>query len=205
MRYKPFLSHLLRNILVLALLFSAWIPGEVQSAVTPSYSCLLEWNPNREPDLAGYKVHIGETSGNYSNIIVVVGASRTILTDVPLGTTLYLAISAYTTSGMESPLSDELVVKVGAPKPVVAASFTIQSPGQGQLQWRYPANTAFPAERFTVYACEDLVNWVPVSDVFIDESERSDSDWHYFAFTWVVDRPRMFFRVGASNAYGDSQ
>lgn len=205
MRYKPNFSHLLRNILILALPFGAWIPGEVQAAVTPSYSCLLEWNPNWEPDLVGYKIHIGETSGNYTHVIDVVGVSRTILTDVPLGSTLYCAISAYTSSGLESPLSEELVVKVGAPKPVVDTSFTIQSPGQGQLQWRYPNDTAFPAERFTVYASEDLVNWLPVADVFIDEFERSDGDWHYFIFPWVADRPRMFFRVGASNAYGDSQ
>ena len=62
------------------------------------------------------------------------------------------------------------------------------------------------AEKFTVYASEDLQTWIPAGSVSASEPARSDEQWLYFEFPYVAaDQPRMFFRVGASNPFGEVQ
>lgn len=194
-----------RRVLVFALSCAAWIPAILQAAVFPSNSAALEWVPNPEPDVAGYRVYIGSASGNYDSVIDVVGATRASLPQVPLGSTIYLAVSAYNSAGLESAPSTELVVIADVPKPAAATSFTMSSPGQGQIQWKYPKTAAVPADRFTVYASEDLVTWTPASEIPVSESASSDAEWHYFEFPYAADKPRMFFQVGTSNAFGESR
>lgn len=186
-----------RRALVLALSY-AWIPASLQAAA-------LEWTPNPESDIAGYTVYIGSASGSYDSTIDVVGATRATLPSVPLGSTLYLAVSAHNDAGLESPLSTELVVIADVPKPAASTSFSMSSPGQGKLQWKYPKDAAIPADRFIVYASEDLTNWSPASEVLGSEPVSSDAQWHYFEFPYVADQPRMFFQVGAANAFGESR
>jgi hypothetical protein len=205
MRIKTLYPTSRRRILALALACCASIPAFLQATVIPSNSAALEWNPNPEPDITGYKVYIGSVSGTYATVINVVGAAWTTLPSVPLGSTLYLAVSAYNTSGLESPRSAELVVTADVPKPAAATSFTLSSAGNGQLQWKYPKNASIPPDRFTVYASEDLVNWNPTSEILPSASASSDAQWLYFAFPYVSDKPRMFFLVGASNAFGESR
>ena len=197
--------HSSRRVLILALSCCAWIPASLQAAVFPSNSAALEWAPNPEADITGYKVYVGSASGNYESIIDVVGATRAILPSVPLGSTLYLAVSAYNSAGLESQPSSELVVIADVPKPAASTSFSMSSPGEGRLRWKYPKNSTVPADRFTVYASEDLVNWSPASDILISESSSSDEEWQYYEFPYTADKPRMFFQVGTSNAFGESR
>ena len=76
-------------------------------------SATLSWNPNQEPDLAGYLTYIGTSSQNYS---VVKDAGMTLnqnnpsyaVEDLEPGVMYYFAISAYDQNGNESPLSDEV-------------------------------------------------------------------------------------------------
>lgn len=179
------------------------LPLATQAAVTPSDGASLAWSPNPESDVVGYHVYVGAASGSYDTIIDVVGETQAALPQVSLGTTLYLAVSAYNAAGLESPLSSELVVTVDVPKPVAAPSFTMSSAGQGKLRWKYPKNATTQADRFTVYASEDLVNWSPASEVLGSEPVSSDAEWLYFEFPYVANQPRMFFQLGASNAFGE--
>ena len=71
----------------------------------------LAWKANREPDLAGYKIYIGTTSGTYN----LAGSpfSTEIITsyiasNLPKGQTYFFAISAYDSAGNESVLSAEV-------------------------------------------------------------------------------------------------
>ena len=63
-RFKGFLSGI---TLFIALTFI------LVSSIHDAYSAqvTLEWDPNAEPDLAGYKVYYGYASGNYSQVIDV--------------------------------------------------------------------------------------------------------------------------------------
>jgi hypothetical protein len=77
-------------------------PGAVTQAT-------LEWDPNSEADLAGYKLHYGLASGSYDTTIDVGNQTTYTLTDLPVGETYYIAATAYNISGMESGYSNEVI------------------------------------------------------------------------------------------------
>ena len=84
----------------------------------------LAWDANTEPDLAGYKIHIGKVSGNYDTIIYVkdqppvncpapydpfnTNCCEITLTDLTPGKTYYFAATAYDQDNNESAYSEEL-------------------------------------------------------------------------------------------------
>lgn len=195
-----------RLALALAFVSSLVLPATVQGAGEPAPSVSLAWNANPEPDVAGYKVHFGTQSGVYSNVIDVRGATSTTLPQMLMGSTYYLAVSAYNTAGQESPRSGEFSVTAAVPSsPALSTSFAMGSSSQGSLQWKYPRSSASTADGFTVYASEDLQNWSEAANVDPESAASSDSQWLYFNFPYQAAKPRMFFRVAASNAFGKAE
>jgi fibronectin type 3 domain-containing protein len=79
--------------------------------VTPATvtQATLEWDPNSETDLAGYKLYYGQASGSYDTTIDVGNQTTYTLTDLPVGETYYIAATAYNTSGLESGYSNEVI------------------------------------------------------------------------------------------------
>jgi hypothetical protein len=69
---------------------------------------ILGWDPNPEPDIAGYRLHYGTTSGNYAVIKDVGNTTTAVISDLVPGTTYYFSVSAYSTASLEGPLSDEV-------------------------------------------------------------------------------------------------
>ena len=69
----------------------------------------LIWDPNSETDLAGYKLHYGQSSGSYSAVVDVGNTTTYTLTDLEPGRTYYVAATAYCTEGLESGYSNEVV------------------------------------------------------------------------------------------------
>ena len=68
----------------------------------------VSWNPNTEPDLAGYRLYVGEVSGQYSAPVDVGNVTEHQLTITPqYGATYYFTLTAYDTSSNESGYSDE--------------------------------------------------------------------------------------------------
>lgn len=99
-----------------------------------------KWNPNPEPDIAGYKVHLGTTSGSYTVVVDVVDGTSVVLTGLAPSTTYYCAVQAYNTSGMTSEMSDE-------------ASGTTAAAKEPDIEVRV-------AENRTLRAGKDQVNFV---------------------------------------------
>jgi hypothetical protein len=189
----------------LALWAIAACPLVASAAVIPSAGVSLQWNANVEPDVVGYKVYFGTEPQNYNAVINVVGATKTELPAVSLGSTYYLAVSAYNAAGVEGPRSAELKVTAEVPAGVVDTSMGFSGPGQGEIQWRYPKTNAPAVDKFTIYASEDLETWNPAGTLAAADSSGSDGDWNYFKFPCAADKPRMFFKVGSSNAFGEFQ
>lgn len=80
-------------------------------ATPTSGSATLTWAANGEPDLAGYKVYVGTASGtyNFSGSPFTVGNVTTYtVPNLPRNNTYFFAISAYDSTGNESPLSFEV-------------------------------------------------------------------------------------------------
>jgi hypothetical protein len=68
----------------------------------------LAWDPNEEPDLAGYRVYYGTTSGKYIDFVDVGRVTAYRLDDLLEDVTFYVALTAYDTAGNESDRSDEV-------------------------------------------------------------------------------------------------
>jgi len=68
----------------------------------------LEWNANPEPDIAGYKIHIGTSSGDYTTVMDVGNATSHVVTDLAPSTTYYFAVQAYNVNDLDSAISGEL-------------------------------------------------------------------------------------------------
>ena len=84
------------------------------SAVTLNWVAPTE-NSNGTPitGLAGYKIHYGTASQDYTQVVSVSNPSlsRYVLDSLPSGT-YYFAITAYNAQGLESPLSGEISAKL---------------------------------------------------------------------------------------------
>ena len=69
---------------------------------------MAEWKPCPEPDVAGYKVHWGDEPGRYMRSVVVKGSTKYLIDGLQNGVEIYVAVSAFDTSGNESELSKEI-------------------------------------------------------------------------------------------------
>jgi fibronectin type 3 domain-containing protein len=68
----------------------------------------LSWNPNTEPDVAGYRVYVGLASGVYGPPIDAGHLTTLQVTNLALGQTYYFVVTAVNTSNLESGFSNEV-------------------------------------------------------------------------------------------------
>lgn len=78
------------------------------STAKPFSAVNLEWDPNPETDIAGYVVHYGTTSGEYSQRMEVGASPEATLFALELGTTYYCVVQAFNTSGLHGHNSTEI-------------------------------------------------------------------------------------------------
>lgn len=86
-------------------------PSTDPPPVSPVNKVTLTWIANKESDLAGYKVYVGTSSGNYDfpgSPFVISKTTTYIVRNLQQNTTYFFAISAYDFAGNESPLSSEV-------------------------------------------------------------------------------------------------
>ncbi len=77
---------------------------------------VFAWDPNPEPDVAGYKICYGFSAGSYSNCIDVGNVTRFTLSDPTLiaGQTCYFSLKAYNTNARESAFCNEISYTIPA-------------------------------------------------------------------------------------------
>jgi fibronectin type 3 domain-containing protein len=71
----------------------------------------LQWEPNAETDLAGYRVYVGTASGTYSAPRTIGLQTTYTVTGLAAGT-YYFAVTAVNTAGLESDFSNEVYTTV---------------------------------------------------------------------------------------------
>lgn len=76
-------------------------------------SVTVAWDPNPEPNIAGYTVYWGTQSGVYTASRAVVGATSLTIPNLLDGRTYYFVVQAYNTSGLRSDYSLEVSVYIG--------------------------------------------------------------------------------------------
>jgi hypothetical protein len=93
--FRPFLK--LVAILALALLTHTLTAADVQ----------LAWDPGISPNIAGYLLYSGVTSGVYTQTSAIGTSTSTLVSNLVPGTTYYFVVTAYDTSGAQSLPSNE--------------------------------------------------------------------------------------------------
>ncbi|WP_052574021.1 fibronectin type III domain-containing protein [Haloferula sp. BvORR071] len=192
--------------LVLAVLSSLILPAALQAAEAPAVS--LAWNANPESSVTGYKVYFGTQSGVYDNVADVGKVTQTSLPALTMGSTYFMAVSAYNSSGQESPKSAEFKVTATTPVPPIDTTFAITpgsgSASQGKLQWKYLKSEQASLDRFAVYSSEDLVTWTESARLASTAATNSDSQYLYFDYAPSITKQKMFFKVAPRNAFGET-
>src|SRR4051812_16593763 len=72
------------------------------SSVRATNSVTLAWDPNPEPDIAGYILYYGVASGIYTNSINVGHVTTNTISGLVEATTYFFVVTAYDTAGLES-------------------------------------------------------------------------------------------------------
>ena len=75
-------------------------------------SVTLAWDPSTGDDVAGYRLMYGTTSGSYPQQINVGNTTAFTVSSLPDGI-YYFVVQAYSSSGMASPASNQVVVTLG--------------------------------------------------------------------------------------------
>ena len=78
----------------------------------------LTWDASTQPEVAGYMVRYGPTSGNYSTAIDVGKVNAYTVTGLMEGNTYYFSLTAYDVGREESPASNEASARVPYNPPV---------------------------------------------------------------------------------------
>ena len=123
------------------------IPRGVRT-ITGDAQVIVEWYPNGEFDLAGYRVWRGRDGINFNDLLVEVSENTNHYadTDVQNGRTYYYAVSAYDTEGNESELSPEDAWDTPRPEGrnitlddyilfPERSGFDFSHPQKGSIQW----------------------------------------------------------------------
>ena len=75
----------------------------------------LAWNPNPEPDIAGYRVFYGTAPRTYTSAIDVGNATAATVSNLSGGIVYYFAVTAYNAALMEGTFSNEVTYVVPTP------------------------------------------------------------------------------------------
>jgi len=73
-----------------------------------TYHVALAWNPSTDPNVIGYRVYYGGSSGVYTNVTDIGNATSNTVTGLIGGSAYYFSVTAYDSTGMESAFSGEV-------------------------------------------------------------------------------------------------
>jgi hypothetical protein len=133
----------------------------------------IAWTPSTSPNVAGYDVYYGTSSGNYNSAVSVLNPSATSVTIRGLtnGTTYYFAATSFDYSNNQSGFSAEISGVIGS---TVSAAATLTSLFTSSGQFGFTVNGAANSQ-YMVQASTDLVHWVTLqtnaaSSSFVDSN-----------------------------------
>lgn len=121
MAFKNSFISLISSRLVMGLLVAFMMSAELAMAD----GITLAWDPNPEPEVAGYKVYSGSASRTYTGGADVGNWTNCFMSGLEPGKTYYFSATAYSSTGEESDYSAEVVYTVP-----VTCSFSLSSASQ---------------------------------------------------------------------------
>src|SRR5450432_3100781 len=122
------LKKVLRTSGIAAFVFCA-----IQGTSAQSANVTLAWNPNPEPNIAGYRLYYGTASRIYPGETNAGNSTTVTVSGLSGGTVYYFALTSYNTAGLESAFSNE-----------VAYAPPSQTPTPSPAPTSTPAHTPVP-------------------------------------------------------------
>jgi hypothetical protein len=124
----------------------------------------LAWDPNAEPDLAGYNIYYGIQSGYYDFVIDAGNVTQYTITGLEPETLYYIALTAYDTSNNESDFSNEVsgVAPYPTNAPPTADAGPDQTVNEGVTATLDASNSSDPDDGIASYLWEQT-NGIPVT------------------------------------------
>ncbi|MHA3769972.1 TIGR02597 family protein [Verrucomicrobiota bacterium sgz303538] len=89
-------------------------PSTTASAAKKARNGKLAWKPSKDADVAGYRVHYGNTRGKHDKTIDAGTATSASIPNLSNGNAYYAVVTAYNHAGLESKPSDEISVEANA-------------------------------------------------------------------------------------------
>jgi len=161
-----------------ALLLASQTNGQSVGSVT------LAWSASPSTNVAGYYIFYGPSSGNYTNEVIVPGATNVTIRGLVNGATYYIAAAAYNSAYQEGSMSSAISVTAGAIPGAAGLLTAIANLPAGQYGFAV-AGTA--GDEYTVQASTDLVHWVTLQTNaapfnFVDSNASQFSHRFYRTF-----------------------
>ena len=91
-------------------------------------SATVAWDGSADPDVTGYFVYVGDTSGSYNTKLNASNYTSVTVSNLSQGITYYFAVSAYDRYGYESSLSPEISVMIPISTDTTPPVVSITSP-----------------------------------------------------------------------------
>ncbi len=151
------------------------LPPQVPTGLTATdtgtgTSASVSWNANTEPDLSGYTLVWGTSSGAYtSSLSLAKGTTSTVVQGLVTNSTYYFAIAAKNTSGLQSAYSAEAICTLTGQlmainPPGLIVDLKVTRSGQDLvLSWSKPATslggTPSDVASFQIYRVAGAYNW----------------------------------------------
>ncbi|HLH54281.1 MAG TPA: fibronectin type III domain-containing protein [Verrucomicrobiae bacterium] len=127
-------------------------------------SLTLAWDASTDPSVVGYRLYEGTASQSYTNMVDVGDATTVTIPGLIPGTTYYFAVTAYDSSGLESPFSGEISYTVPtAPPSVMQVTFAPNSGHPAIVSGQLPAGTVLQ-----LWATSDFSSWTSLGAVTPD-------------------------------------
>jgi len=168
------------------------------------HSVTLAWDAVPEPDIQGYKVHVGTQPGQYTQTLDAGTKLSHSVGNLAYGQTYYFSVRAVDATGLESGYSPELTLTVTLPKLPPSATMATTGSGPTGLQWSYPKSALNSHPDFIIESSTDLVSWSPAGTVAAYASTGSTATDVTYNFAITRNGPQRFYRLSARNWLGDS-
>lgn len=147
-------SSFVMALLAVSALAQPALPTNVV-ALAPRHGVIaLQWEANPETNLAGYFVHYGPASRNYTNAVWA-GLRTNFNLGVNETTPLFLALTAVNTLGLASDPSNEVTATASTNRPAPVRGLVTVVIVNGLSASRYPDGPWQPVEGVTAYVKAD--------------------------------------------------